>query len=344
MSDPLLMVYSQTVVDNSNANTIPPQFAAELNIALDPRGGDITALGLLNQSLIIFKTNNIFVLSGNGPDATGNNNDFGDPTLITSDVGCINDNSIVIMPLGLMFQSNKGIYLLDQSLNVNYIGKQVEAYNSYTITSATLDNKRNIVIFTTTSGTALVYNYFFQRWFTWSNHYAADAVIYNNNFTYLRSDGKVFVSDSSSYTDDSSPIQLSFTLPNFSFAGLQGYQRVYKAYILGSYIGPHTLNVSVAYDFSDTYTQFATIQPSTNVSTWGSDIDWGSGTVWGGTAQLYEFRLDFAIQKCTAIRLHISDNMSSNYNAGYTISNVMFEIGALNGGNRLPTTATFGSK
>lgn len=58
-------------------------------------------------------------MQGNGPDATGANSDYGDPTLITSDVGCINDNSVVIMPQGLMFQSAKGIYLLDQSLKLN---------------------------------------------------------------------------------------------------------------------------------------------------------------------------------------------------------------------------------
>jgi hypothetical protein len=345
LSDKLLMWYSQTTVDNSNQNTIPPQFAQELTMAVDPRGGDITGLGLLNQVLVIYKQNNIFTIQGNGPDATGNNNDYGDPTLITSDVGCINDNSIVIMPLGLMFQSAKGIYLLDQSLNLTYIGAPVEKFNSYTITSSVLNTTANQVIFTTLQGLALVYDYYMQQWSTWTNHYAMDAVMYNGNFTFVNSIGQVYVQNQSKFTDGSSPQYLSWTTPNFAFTGIQAYQRVFRVFILGTYKGPgHTLNVSVAYDYNDNYTQFATINPYVNVSTWGGDTNWGDSQFWGGQYQIYEFRVDFAIQKCTAIRLQISDNQQSNYNEGYAISSIVFEVGVVPGGNRLPTANTYGAK
>lgn len=344
LSDKLEMWYSQSTVNNSNSNTIPPQFAAQLTVDVDPRGGDITALALLNQALIIFKYNQIFVLQGNGPDATGNNNDYGDPTLIPSDVGCINPNSIVITPMGLLFQSARGICELDQSLNVNYIGAPVEDYNDLNITSATLNSKDNQVIFTTSEGTALVYDYFFKQWATWTNHFAEDSIVYNNLFTYLKSDGHVYVQNRDKYMDGSSPIYLSWTLPNLSFAGLQGFQRVFSCYILGSYKGPHTLNVRVAYDFNENYTQSATISPSTNVSTWGSDVTWGASATWGGEYQLYQFKIDFNIQKCTTIRIQVSDNQTSNYNEGYAISSVVFEMAALPGGNRLPNNKTYGAQ
>ena len=345
LADKLLLWYSQTVVDNSNSNTIPPQFCQELTISCDPRGGDISALGLLNQVLIIFKQNNIFVLQGNGPDATGNNSDYGDPTLITSDVGCININSVVITPQGLMFQSAKGIYLLDQSLTLTYIGAPVEAYNSYVITSSTLNNSANQIIFTTTGGIALVYDYYFDQWSVWTNHYAVDSIIYNNTFTYLAANGIVYQQSVNAFTDAGSPILMSFTLPNLAFAGLQGYQRVFRCFILGSYKGPHTLTVNVAYDYNDNYTQSTTITPTSPSSYWGSDSNWGSGSVWGGAGyQIYEFRVDFAIQKCTAIRLYISDNQTSNYNEGYAISSIVFEVGVLPGGNKLPLSNTYGAK
>jgi hypothetical protein len=345
MSDPNLMWYSQSVVNNANSNTVPPQFAAELTMAVDPRGGAITGVSVINNVLIIFKQNSIFTVQGNGPDATGNNSDYGDPTFITTDAGCINANSIVITPLGLMFQSQKGIYQLDQSGNLTYIGAPVQAYNTYNITSSTLSANTNQVIFTTSQGTSLVYDYYMQQWSTWSNQYAIDCTIYNNTFIYLSSNGTVYQQSNSLFTDNSSPVLMSFTTPNLSFAGLQGYQRVFRAYILGTYKGPHTLNVSVAYDFNDQYTQFATINPSTNISTWGSFTNWGApnGQPWGGTYQLYEYRIDFNIQRCTAIRLMISDNQSSNYNEGYAISSIVFEVGALPGGNRLPASSTYGA-
>lgn len=343
LSDKLLTWYSQTTVDNSNFNTIPPQFAAELTIACDPRGGNITALGLLNQSLIIFKERQIFQLQGNGPDATGNNNDFADPVLITSDVGCINQNSVVIVPAGLMFQTHKGIYILDQSLNVAYIGAPVEAYNSYDITSAVQNPRDNQVIFTTSNGVALVYDYYFKQWATWTNHFASDCAIYDNLFAFLTPEGRVFVQNRNKFKDGTSPIYLSFTMPNLAFAGLNGFQRVYKCYLLGTYKGPHTLNVEVAYDYNESYTQNTTVDATTNISTWGSDSAWGSGQFWGGEYQIYEFRIDFNIQKCTAIRLRIGDNQTSSYNEGYSISSIVFEVGVLPGGNRLASSNTYGT-
>lgn len=344
LSDKLQMWYSQSTVNNTNENTIPPQFCQELTIGVDPLGGDITALGLLNQSLIIFKYSKIFSLAGNGPDATGNNNDFGDPTLITSDVGCTNQNSVAITPQGLMFKSIKGIYLLDQSLNLNYIGAPVEAYNDLTITSSVVNPIATQVIFTTLEGMALVYDYYFQQWSTWTNHKATDAIIYNNRVAFVKPSGQVYVQNTDKFTDGPSPYFLSWTLPNLSFAGIQGYQRVFRCYILGTYKGPHTLNVNVAYDYNSIYTQSTTINPSTSITTWGSDSTWGDSTTWGGSYQIYEFRVDFKTQKCTSIRLQVSDNQSSNYNEGYSISSVVFEVGALPGGNRLGTSNTYGAK
>jgi hypothetical protein len=344
LSDKNLLWYSQTVVDNSNANTIPPQFCAELTMGCDPRGGDITALGLLNQTLIIFKNSEIFAASGNGPDANGANSDYGDPQLISSDAGCINPNTVVVTAAGLFFQSQRGIYLLDQSLNASYIGAPVEdIVNGMTITSSVESPKDGLILFCSSSGTAVVYDYYHQQWSTWSNHYASDVVIYQNAICFVTPAGQVYKQNRSSFTDAGSPVLLSFTLPNLSFAGIQGYQRVFRCFILGTYKGPHTLTVNVAYDFSDSYTQSASVVPQAG-SQWGSDPAWGWSSPWGAGYQLYEYRIDFSTQKCTSIRLQVSDAQSSNYNEGYAISSIVFEVGQLPGGNRLPSTSIVGAQ
>lgn len=191
-----------------------------------------------------------------------------------------------------------------------------------------------------------MYDYYMQQWSTWTNQFAVDGAIFNGNFAYLTANGQVFIQNQNVFTDGSSPIYLSFTTPNLSFAGIQGYQRVFRCFILGTYKGPHTLNVSVAYDYNDSYTQFATVTPNT-ATTWGgpSTPNWGlpDGGAWGGEYQLYEYRIDFKIQKCTAIRLQITDNQSSAYNEGYAISSIVFEVGVMPGGNKLPTTSTYGT-
>jgi hypothetical protein len=212
-----------------------------------------------------------------------------------------------------------------------------------TITSSVESAQDGLIIFTSTSGTAVVYDYYHQQWSAWTNHYAADAVIYQNAITFVTTGGRVYKQNRSSFTDAGAAVQLSFTTPNLSFAGLQAYQRVFRCFILGTYKGPHSLLVEVAYDYNDSYTQSAIVTPTAG-SQWGSDPAWGWSSPWGGTYQLYEFRIDFSTQKCTAIRLRISDAQSSNYNEGYTISSLVFEVGRLPGGNRLPATSIYGAK
>jgi hypothetical protein len=353
LEDPNLLWFSQNKQDYSNYNTTPTNFAAELTIGCDPLGGPITAIKNLNQNLIIFKKTNIFVVNGDGPNNTGGGTSYPNPQFLTSDVGCSNQNSIAIIPPsssgqgeagGIIFQSDKGIFLLDQGLNVTYIGAPVYAYNSETITSTTLVPDQNQVIFTTLSGTSLVYDYYVNQWSTFTNQAAIDSVIFQNEFTYVNTLGQVYQTDENIFTDAGAPIFMSWTSPNFSFAQLNGYQRVFNVMILGTYKGPHTLNVSVAYDDSPIYTQFATINVIGSTAIWGEDAFWGQSSPWGGTYTPYQFRIDFKQQVCTSIRIMITDNQTSNYNEGYSISAMTFTVGVLGGANRIPATQVVGTQ
>ena len=338
LEDPNLLWFSQNVQDYSNYNTTPTNFAAELTIGCDPLGGPITAIRNLNQNLVIFKKSYIFTVSGDGPNNTGGGTSYPNPTFLTSDVGCANPNSISVIPAnasgqgeigGLIFQSDKGIYLLDQSLNVTYIGAAVNAFNNLIITSATLVSDQNQVIFTTNdnvNGTSLVYDYYVGQWSTFTNQFAIDAVTFEDLFTYVSSDGYVYQADPTSFTSgDGYAIELSFTTPYFSFAQVEGFQRVFRVIILGEYFGPHTLTVNVDYDYAGTYAQTVTIPIESNPGQ-------------------YEFRIDFSQQVCSSISLQITDNQTYPGNQGYSISDLTFEIGVLGGANRIPATSTYGTQ
>ena len=346
LEDPNAIWFSKNRFNNLQTNSTPVEFAAENVIGVDPYGGGITALGLLGTNLVIFKERAIFLLNGDGPNDTGLGDSYPDPVRVVSDVGCKNPNSVVVVNDGIMFQSDKGIYHLGlDGATLTYIGAPVEDFvNSITITSATLLPDTNEVVFTTESGAALVYNYFFQQWSRWTNHNSQDSDVFNGNLVFIKANGLVYQQNKNKFTDGSAAVLMSFETPNFNFASLQGYQRVFRCYILGTYKGPHTLTVDVAYDFSDSFTQSTIVDATTNVTTWGSDSVWGAGATWGGAYSIYEFRVDFGIQKCTSIRLKISDAQSSNYNEGYAITALTFEVGALPGGNRLPTSNTYGTQ
>lgn len=304
----------------------PMQFAVEDTLQVDASGGPITALGVLNSALIIFKQSAIFSLVGNGPDNTGSNSDFGSPgpQSVISTVGCVEPNSIVKTPMGLMFKSAQGIYLLDQSGNVSYKGAPVEKYNDLVITSATCVPDQ-WVIFTTSSGTALCYDYLYDQWATFTNHFAIDSALYlggGNTFVFANPDGTVY-QQSQTFSDAGKPISLSLTTGWINFSQLQGFQKIQRILLLGTYKGPHKLVVSLAYDYVEVFTGFTNIETDQvlGAGTYGSTGPYGIGTgFYGGTGQVYQFTIKPSVRKCQAVKIQIQDIQGAGPNEGYSIS------------------------
>lgn len=343
LEDKNLLWFSKYVFEG-----IPVQFSEFLTFKCDPRGGDITALGVLDDKLIIFKKTCMFVLVGNGPTDTGQQNDYDSGAVsISADVGCVNTNSVVITPNGLMFQSTKGIYTLNRGLATEYSGADVEAYNGLTITSAVLSPNNNQVRFTTSDGPILVYDYYVNQWSVFTNLEAASAHFINQTYYLLRATGIVLKEDQSIFTDDGKYISLKIKTGWITMAGVQGYQRIWRVSVLGSYRGPHTLQLSFAYDYSNSDKAFTQIDAFTLIGDnepWGSDGYWGEiGTVWGGSYVPYEFRTHLTYQKCTAIQITIQDLETQDFNEGYDLSNINLEIGVKKGANKLPGKNSFGN-
>lgn len=333
LEDKLSFGYSKAKVNGS-----PIEFSDLFYQRIDPRGGDITALGALDDYIVFFKRTSIFVLAGQGPNDTGTQNDFSDPTLITTDAGCDNPNSVVITPQGLMFKSKKGIYLLDRSLTVTYIGAEVEAYNDKNITSSILLEDKNQVRFMTDDDTCLVYDYFFGQWSTFTNHTAEDCAIWGTSFVFLRDTGEVWVETPGSYQDDGSPISLSFTTSWLSMTGLQGFQRVYRMIMLGEYKSPHKLIVDIGYDFNPYYAQTATITPADIYAVddaYGDETPYGgpnadNTSIYGGEFPLYQFKTHLSRQKCSSIRFRFTDSQSyldGAYGEGFNMTAMTLEVG-----------------
>lgn len=344
--DPNTIWFSQNKFDNTNFNTLATEFSASLTIGADPRGGAITAIYPMGINLVIFKESATFVLNGDGPNPMGTGDVFPDPQLVASSVGCNEPQSIVLIPTGIIFKSSKGWYLLDTSFTPQWIGSKVQQYNSLTVTSANIIPNTNQVVFTTDNGPALMYDYYWQKWDVWTNHESQGACIWQDQFCFVKSNGQVYVQNQSIFTDAGSPISMSWTSPDFNFAALSGVQRVFSIFLLGSYKGPHTLNVAIAYDYNQTYTEFTTIDNTASVPIWGTGSGvWGTGTgIWGGTYNIYQFRLDLKNSRCTAVRIQVSDSQASNYNEGYSISAMTFWVGTNGKGNLLPTSAIFGTQ
>jgi hypothetical protein len=321
----------------------PVEFTDTFSITLN-KAQRVTALAEFDQKLIIFEPNQIFYITGNGPSSTGAQNDFSQPNLVTGDVGCGNTNSLVLMPLGLMFQSKKGIYLLNRSLETIYIGADVEAYNDLTITSAELIEDENQIRYLTSDGRALIYDYFYGKWSTWTNHQGNGATIWNatGDYVYLRTDGRIFQQSATSYKDGDDPIEMSITTSWMKTNQVQGFQRIRAAYVLGDFRSDHTLKMEVGHNYTDYFNEQHTfdyisdlgIQEFGDSSPYGSEGFYGSSD--GVADGVYQFRAHIGKQKCQAIRFRISDIEEVDPGQAYSISSLMLEVGIRNNGMKLP--------
>jgi hypothetical protein len=260
-------------------------------------------------------------------------------------VGIKDAGVVVEIPQGLIFNSHKGFYLLDQSLNVSYIGADVEAYNSQTFTSATVIPNSNSVVFVAASGFTLLYDYYYNEWCTWTNHAGlAAAVLGGDTYCYLRTDGKLY-KRSTEYTDAGVSFSMRVRTAPIRPEHLQGWWKVIAVAVLGDYRSLHKLKVSLYYDRDEAPAETFTWDPSTVVSTdvWGDGALWGDGAFWGGAAGggEYQFAHRPRRSKCQTIRFEFEDIPGTSPGASYELTELAFVYRDWGGLARLPATRKY---
>lgn len=342
-----LLWYSKQVIEGT-----PVEMSDLLTLYIAPTSGaqgstgPLTAISAMDDKLIMFKKDAIYYLTGIGPDNTGAQNDFTDPVFITASVGCANPNSIVLMPNGLMFQSDKGIWLLGRDLSTNYIGAPVESFNSQTVLSAESIPATNQVRFILPNSITLMYDYFFNQWGTFSNINAISATLWQSKQTYLNEFGQIFQETPGTYTDASSPVLMSFTTSWINLAGLQGYERFYFLYLLGTYYSAFKLAVSLAYDYVDSPAQQIMVQPDNFTPPWGGLAQWGSSPEWGGPGNVFEARIFPQKQKCESFRITVNEIFDStlqpNNAKGLALSGMNVVAGVKKGYRTQRASKSFG--
>jgi hypothetical protein len=317
--------------------------------------GTLKSIYPMDDKLILFKNDAAYYINGTGPDNTGSNGQYSQPIFITASVGCANQNSIVLTPMGLMFQSDKGIWLLGRDLQTSYIGAPVEAYNATTVMSATAVPGTTQVRFILQGGTTLMYDYFFQQWATHSNISAISGTLYQGFHTYLNTYGQILQEAPGTYVDISEPVLMSLTTSWINVAGLQGFERFYFANLLGTYFSPFTLQVGLAYNYNPSNSQAITVAPDNYTKPWGGEALWGSGAGWGSDqdtmsgsqANVFSARLWPNIQKCQSFQVSIQEvfdpSLGVSPGEGLTLSGLALIVGTKKGYRTQSAIKSFGS-
>lgn len=334
--DPNLLWYSKQVIEATPVEMsdlftiyVPP------NTATQGATGPVTAINVMDDKLILGKENAFLYINGSGPDNTGANSQYGTATFITSTVGCTNQKSMVQTPNGLMFESNKGIWLLKRDLQTMYIGAPVQDLTTgATVLSAKTVPGTNQVRFTMSTGITLMYDYYFDQWGSFTGVPAISSCIFEDLHTYLSAYGVVYQETPGSYVDGSSPVLMRFKTGPIRVGELQSYQRAYFFYLLGTYLSPHRLMLSMSYDYESSPSQSVTITPingSLPFGSGGAQSPFGQGTPFGGPSSEESWRVFLERQRCMAFAVTLQElydpSLGLAAGAGLTLSGLNVVVG-----------------
>jgi hypothetical protein len=318
--DTNLLWFSKTVVEATPVEMSDLQtYYVSPSVSAQGPTGPITALAPMDDKLIVFKENAIYYINGTGPDATGANSQYSQPVLIPGTVGCTTQNSIVVIPAGLMFKSNKGIWLLGHDLVTSYIGADVEAFNGSTVTSAVVVPATNQVRFSLSTGQILMYDYYVGQWGTFEGVPSVSSCIYAEAHTTVNSSGQVWQETPGIYVDGSAPVLMSFTTSWIKLAGLRGYQRAHWFYFLGTYLSPHNIQVDIAYNYNPSPSQSNFISMAGHYNgPYGSDPYYGGDgvTPYGGPLNLEDERIFLDRERCSAFQISLQEVFDSTVGTG----------------------------
>lgn len=347
------------------------EFSNEQSFIVDSLGGNITALAAMDDKILIFKKSLVYYIAGVLPDKLGNGA-APYPLLVASDCGCNSPQSIVLTGLGIMFESQKGIYLIDRQLNVSYIGQALDNITTkrpaFKVSSATNLPDQNQVFMTDVSGQVLVYDTYFSQWYTHTLPFVPVSSTILNNSWYVSSATQVYESIPGLATDGNGiSIQSKIKTNWISLTELEGFSRIYAIMILGDNANlDHRLRVNLYYDFEEFPRESLSIVPNSlsgadygaetpfgglpvggtaipygnsgeyGASTYGGAPFGGTGTPYGGYFDgTYQFMIRPRMQKCTSIMIEIFDEFPDGFKTtSFTFSGLSLVAGMKNGWNK----------
>lgn len=327
--DPNLLLYSKQVIE-----TTPVEMSDLLSMYIAPSTaaqgstGNMKSIFPMDDKMIIFKANAVLYFNGTGPDNTGANSQYSPPTFITSTVGTILQQSIVMTDNGLLFQSDKGYWLLERSAQqCVFLGGAVEKYTIDGIANSALTIPGTTQIRATmSSGVTLMMDYFAgNQWGTFTGVPAISSTLYQSFHTYLDKFGRIFQETPDQYLDGTNPVLLGFKTGWINVAGISGYQRIHELILLGKFLSPANIIVNIAYDFKEP-TQQSIINPTNYTGVFGSDSLYGQTSPFGGEGPVLKWRVQLEKQKCQVFQITVQEQFDPSFGtiagAGFTLSGI----------------------
>ncbi len=315
--DPDRVWYSKQRADGEVA-----AFHDALTISVPPSGGNITALAFLNETLVVFRETAVYVLPGQGFDNLGGGQNYGPASKVPGDVGAISAESVLLTPMGVFFKSSKGFYNLTPRWTCEYIGLQVNQFDSDTVCAAhVVESQHQVRVLT--DARMLVLDYRINEWSEWTIASGAHATMWQGVHHCATSD--VIKGQLTTYTGVTYGLDAETAWIKLN--DLQGAGSVRWLSVLGEYRGAHKLRIRLARDY---------VQDGSGNWVYYQDGTWTpSPTTIGSVEQV---RIGPKIPKCEAIKVRITavhpDGTSVPNNEACKLTGLALEVGIDQGINR----------
>lgn len=311
------------------------EWAAELTIPIPTDAGFPVAVADMDGTPVILTTRGILRVVGDGPDNTGQGGDY----LLVSipgSVGCVSAASVAVVPDGVLYLTAEGWRLLDRSFQLargpegGFFGVEVDDYKTVTVHSSVaipeVSQIRYIV-----SGVAgvdvLVYDWERRTWTTFDLGFtpAGASTVWQGRHVVLGADNAVWVerlaNDANLHCDGSSYVLMSCRTGWLSYAGIEGYQRLWRVTAAHENRSAHGMSITVESEYgSQTRT-------------------WSEAEIVATPAGRGALQLHVRDQKAARHRITISDTApaTNGTGEGYTLLGMQLEVGIRQGSTkRLP--------
>lgn len=197
----------------------------------------IVAIKRMDAFLIIFTEDTIYAwVIGQEPEyISGSKNN-----------SVIDANSVVETSAGIVFKSQKGIYLLTRGRELKYIGIAVQNYNHIKVLRSLEMKRQNEIRFILESNDILVYNYHYNKWSVLKGDFK-DGIVHRDDLYLIDTSGVLWKEDGS---DPSSDILSTFETGWISLNQHTEYDKLKSFRLTAEFDGLELLGATIYYDFS----------------------------------------------------------------------------------------------
>lgn len=234
-------------------------FHDSLRVDVPPTGGDITAMWTDDQFVYVARETAIYAFAGTGFDNAGGGQNFVLSRTVSRDVGAVSQEAHAATPMGRVFKSSKGWYLLDQGGGLRYIGAAVADFDSDTVKAVhTITSQHQVRILT--GSRLLVWDYRglvdaveqgAGRWAEWTISDGLDAVVYNGTYTYLTSTGPK--QEETSFVNADATFGLDVETAWIKPADLMGAVALRMVQALGEIESSCLVRMRIAYNYDEAF-------------------------------------------------------------------------------------------